>query len=134
MRQMCLIITAIFMSSARAGASLERVAQCDVGGETDRRDSLFHADVTSSVATPPHHRISFPAPGGERRPLVNPSEKFKRFAAECEAMSNFVKSAESKATWKGMATRWTLFAQLVEDRYSPQVNRTTRRRRRRYYL
>jgi hypothetical protein len=66
---------------------------------------------------------------------MNPSEKFRRFAAECEAMSKFAKSTESKATWNGMAARWILFAELADDRYSSKVNTTPRRRRRsRYYL
>ena len=66
---------------------------------------------------------------------MNPSEKFRRFAAECEAMSNFAKSTESKATWNGMAARWILFAELADDRNSSKVNTTPRRRRRsRYYL
>jgi hypothetical protein len=65
---------------------------------------------------------------------MKPSEKFRRFAAECEAMSNFAKSPESKATWNGLAARWILFAELAEVRYSSKVNTTPRRRRRRYYL
>jgi hypothetical protein len=46
---------------------------------------------------------------------MKPSDKFRRFAAECEEMSNFAKSPESKSTWNGMAARWTLFAELAED-------------------
>jgi hypothetical protein len=67
---------------------------------------------------------------------MNPSEKFRRFAAECEAMSKFAKSPESKATWDGMAARWILFAELADDRYSPKVNTMPRGRRRRktYYV
>ena len=66
---------------------------------------------------------------------MKPSDKFRRFAAECEEMSNFVKSPESKSIWNGMAARWTLFAELAEDRYSAKVNtKPRRRRRRRYYL
>jgi hypothetical protein len=66
---------------------------------------------------------------------MNPSEKFRKLAAECEAMSEFAKSLESKATWKGMAARWLLFAEQADDRYSPKVNTTPRhRRRRKYYL
>ncbi len=65
---------------------------------------------------------------------MNVSEKFRRFAAECEAMSKCAKSSESKASWDGMAARWILFAELADDRYSPKVNTTQRQRRRgRYY-
>ena len=66
---------------------------------------------------------------------MNPSEEFRRFAAECEAMSKFANTPEDKATWNGMAARWILFAELAGERYSSKVNTTRRRRRRsRYYL
>ena len=66
---------------------------------------------------------------------MNLSEKFRRFAAECEAMSKCATSPESKASWNGMAARWILFAELADERYSPKVNMTPRRRRpSRYYL
>jgi hypothetical protein len=66
---------------------------------------------------------------------MNPSEKFRRFAAECEAMSKSAKSPESKATWHGIAARWILFAEVADDRYAPKVQTAPRRRRRsRYYL
>jgi hypothetical protein len=65
---------------------------------------------------------------------MNLSQKFRRFAAECEAMSKCAKTSESKASWDGMAARWILFAERADDRYSPKVNRTQPRRRRgRYY-
>src|SRR5262249_45152374 len=67
-----------------------------------------HAVVTSSVATWPHDRITFPTPGGGEEALMNPSEKFRRFAAACEAMSRFAKSTESKATWNRIAANWIL--------------------------
>lgn len=59
---------------------------------------------------------------------MNPSEKFRRFAAECEAMSKFAKSPESKATWNQIAARWILFAELADGRYSPRVHIAQRRR------
>jgi hypothetical protein len=63
------------------------------------------------------------------------SEKFRRFAAECEAMSKCTKSPESKATWNGMAARWILFAELADNRYAPKGQTARRRRQRgRYYL
>jgi hypothetical protein len=42
------------------------------------------------------------------------SDKFLRFAAECESMAKFTRSAESRATWSGLAERWIRCAQLVE--------------------
>jgi hypothetical protein len=64
---------------------------------------------------------------------MSPSEKFRRFAAECAAMSRFAKSPESKATWNGMAARWVLFAELADDRYRTKVRTAPRRRQRSKY-
>jgi hypothetical protein len=65
---------------------------------------------------------------------MNLSEKFRRFAAECEAMSKCAKSPESKASWNGMAVRWSLFAERADDRYSPKANTRPRRRHSKYYF
>src|SRR5215470_8377348 len=51
-----------------------------------RRDS-FHAVVTSSVAKQPHGPYRIPPRREGEEALMNLSEKFRRFAAECEAMS-----------------------------------------------
>jgi hypothetical protein len=64
---------------------------------------------------------------------MNLSAKFRRFAAECEAMSKCAKSSESKASWDGMAARWLLFAELADDRYSPKADMAQPRRRRSRY-
>ena len=48
---------------------------------------------------------------------MNTSEKFLRFAAECEVMAKFTRSAESKATWSRLAERWIRCAEMV-DRHS----------------
>jgi hypothetical protein len=45
---------------------------------------------------------------------MNPSEKFLRFAAECEAMVTLARTRESKNTWRGLAARWIRYAELVE--------------------
>jgi hypothetical protein len=65
---------------------------------------------------------------------MNLSDKFRRFAAECEAMSRFAESPESKATWDGMAARWILFAESADDRYSSKVNTPPRRRGSQHYF
>lgn len=41
------------------------------------------------------------------------SERFLRFAAECEMMAKSSRSAESRSTWKGLAARWTRCAELA---------------------
>ena len=70
---------------------------------------------------------------------MNPSEKFLRFAAECEAMAKFARSPESKATWGRLAVRWVRCAESTEhhwqaariakvDPESPQVVSPRRRK------
>ena len=70
---------------------------------------------------------------------MNPSEKFLRFAAECEAMAKFARSRESKATWARLAARWIRCAELTGhhwqaagiakvDSESPQVVSPPRRK------
>jgi hypothetical protein len=45
---------------------------------------------------------------------MNPSEKFLRFVAECEAMVKLARTRESKNTWRGLAARWIRYAELLE--------------------
>jgi hypothetical protein len=45
---------------------------------------------------------------------MNTSEKFLRFAAECEVMAKFTRSAESRATWSRLAERWIRCAEMVD--------------------
>jgi hypothetical protein len=45
---------------------------------------------------------------------MSTSEKFLRFAAECEVMAKFTRSAESRATWSRLAERWIRCAEMVE--------------------
>jgi hypothetical protein len=42
------------------------------------------------------------------------SEKFLRFAAECEVMAKFTRSPESRATWTRLAERWVRCAELID--------------------
>jgi hypothetical protein len=48
---------------------------------------------------------------------MNPSEKFAKFAQECESMAKFTRTAENTAVWKRMAERWRRCAE-VYDRQS----------------
>jgi hypothetical protein len=43
------------------------------------------------------------------------SDRFLRFAAECEQMAKFTKSAENALTWQRMAERWIRCAELDEQ-------------------
>jgi hypothetical protein len=49
---------------------------------------------------------------------MNPSEQFRKHAAECQDMAKFARSRESKATWGGLAARWVLCAELTERQLS----------------
>jgi hypothetical protein len=48
---------------------------------------------------------------------MSPSEKFLRFAAECEAMVKLARTRESKETWRGLAARWIRYAALVDHQF-----------------
>jgi hypothetical protein len=43
---------------------------------------------------------------------MNLSEKFVRFAAECEHMAEFTHDPENKTVWTQMAGRWLRCAEL----------------------
>jgi hypothetical protein len=46
------------------------------------------------------------------------SEKFREFAAECQAMAKLARSPESKATWGRLAGRWVQCAELADHHAS----------------
>lgn len=56
---------------------------------------------------------------------MNTSERFMRFAAECEIMAKSSRSPQSRLTWRGLAERWVRCAKLA-DSYDP-IDRRTRR-------
>jgi len=45
---------------------------------------------------------------------MDTSEKFQRFAAECELMAKFTRSPENKTVWIRMAERWLRCAKLYD--------------------
>lgn len=45
---------------------------------------------------------------------MNASDRFLRFAAECEVMAKFTRSPQSKAVWTGLAQRWLRCAELMD--------------------
>jgi hypothetical protein len=61
---------------------------------------------------------------------MNTSDRFLRFAAECEVTAEFAQSAESRAIWSGMAQRWFRCAELVKQQES-NVHRASLVRRKR---
>jgi hypothetical protein len=48
---------------------------------------------------------------------MNTSDRFLRFAAECEVMAKFSRSPENRAVWSGLAQRWQRCAELLEHQY-----------------
>jgi hypothetical protein len=46
------------------------------------------------------------------------SERFLRFAAECELMAKATRNPKNKTVWRGIAERWTRCAELVERQNS----------------
>ena len=62
---------------------------------------------------------------------MNCTEKFRRFAAECRAMAEFTRSAESKATWHHLAARWIQCAESIDlNSSAAMLDRMARRHRR----
>jgi hypothetical protein len=60
---------------------------------------------------------------------MDPSERFLRFAAECELMAKFTHSRENKVVWTRMAERWVRCARLYEGKNAPVRASSTRRQR-----
>jgi hypothetical protein len=61
---------------------------------------------------------------------MDPSEKFLRFAAECELMAKFTRSPENKSVWTRLAERWVRCAQLYDGRNSMVRSSSSARRHR----
>jgi hypothetical protein len=45
---------------------------------------------------------------------MDTSERFLRFAAECELMAKVTRDRENKTVWRSIAQRWIRCAELVE--------------------
>ncbi|HEX8811239.1 MAG TPA: hypothetical protein VF742_04530 [Terracidiphilus sp.] len=61
---------------------------------------------------------------------MSPSEKFLKFAAECELMAKFTRSRENRTVWIRMAERWQRCAELY-DRESSAVQSSSMAKRHR---
>ena len=49
---------------------------------------------------------------------MSASEKFLRFADECEVMANLARDSQSKMMWRTFAARWSGYAKSVESRFA----------------
>jgi hypothetical protein len=60
---------------------------------------------------------------------MNTSDRFLRFAAECEVMAKRSRSPENRTVWSGLAQRWQRCAELLERQYSNDRVGLMKRRR-----
>lgn len=49
---------------------------------------------------------------------MHTTDRFLRFAAECEVMAKFTRSPENKAVWNGLAQRWLRCAELMDQEHA----------------
>jgi hypothetical protein len=56
---------------------------------------------------------------------MNASEKFLRFADECEVMASIARDRESRLMWQSFAARWSRHAQSVDTRLARRVVKKT---------
>jgi len=61
---------------------------------------------------------------------MHTTDRFLRFAAECEVMAKFTRSAENKAVWNGLAQRWLRCAELMDQEQAKMHHATAARRQR----
>jgi hypothetical protein len=64
---------------------------------------------------------------------MHTTDRFLRFAAECEVMAKFTRSAENKAVWNGLAQRWLRCAELM-DREQETTRQSHLAKRQRTFL
>ncbi len=63
---------------------------------------------------------------------MDATDRFLRFAAECEIMAKSTRRPEDKAVWNGLAQRWVRCAELIEQEHlhrqpPPRQHRTVAR-------
>ena len=59
---------------------------------------------------------------------MHTSDRFLRFAAECQMMAKFSPSSENRAVWRGLAQRWIRCAELMDLKDSEDHNRRSLKR------
>ena len=59
---------------------------------------------------------------------MNTSDRFLRFAAECQVMAKFSPSSENRAVWRGLAQRWVRCAELIDHQDSEDQSRRSLKR------
>lgn len=64
---------------------------------------------------------------------MHATDRFLRFAAECQVMAKFTRNPKDKAVWNGLAQRWRRCAELVDQEF-PTIHRASPARRQRAAL
>ena len=59
---------------------------------------------------------------------MNTSDRFLRFAAECQVMTKFSPSSENRAVWRALAQRWIRCAELIDHQDSEDHTRRSLKR------
>jgi hypothetical protein len=54
---------------------------------------------------------------------MNTSDRFLRFAAECEVMAKLSRTPENRAVWSGLAERWIRCAKFMDRQDSESHSR-----------
>lgn len=63
------------------------------------------------------------------------TDRFLRFAAECEVMAKSTRNIQDKAVWNGLAQRWLRCAQMMEEQANvASVRHTAPAKRQRSFL
>jgi len=60
---------------------------------------------------------------------MDTSERFLRFAAECEHMAKVTRDRENKTVWRSIAQRWIRCAELVQQQNSSALAAHSMKRR-----
>lgn len=63
-------------------------------------------------------------------PKMHTTDRFLRFAAECEVMAKFARNPENKAVWNGLAQRWLRCAELMDREHTIAQRPNAARRQR----
>ena len=122
----------IRLSSDQSGSTLCARARTDIGNlellvSNPDRQAKKTRQTLFSFHLEPFRKSTIRFIRGPRSaggPPMNTSDRFLRFAAECEVMAKFSRSPENRTVWSGLAQRWQRCAELLEHQYSYSNDRT----------
>lgn len=62
--------------------------------------------------------------------MIHATDRFLRFAAECEVMAKVTRNPQDKAVWNGLAQRWLRCAELMDQEHANIGRAATAKRQR----